>query len=104
MDENKLKQSRPKNNSWTKLHFGSVNSVLCTECNNMREKKNLIKKKKKQRDSLQKSTYVRTVLQLKKKKKNYVSTFLSLFFQAINLCKKRKFTQFKKSTSAVIKY
>lgn len=69
MDENKLKQSRPKNNSWTKLHFGSVNSVLCTECNNMREKKNLIKKKKSKEILCKKAHTSEQFYSLKKKKK-----------------------------------
>lgn len=47
MDQKKQKknQEQKRKNSWTNLDFGSVNSVLCTKCNEMRAKQQKPKKK-----------------------------------------------------------
>lgn len=51
--EKTTEKSRPKNNSLTKLHFGCVNSVLCTKCNKMRGGK----KKRKSKEILCKTAH-----------------------------------------------
>lgn len=101
MDKHKKKKNQDQKITLEQTYILVVWTLFCALSATKWGETNINKIKKKSKEILCKIAHTSEQFYSLKKINIYVNTFFITFFQVINLCKKRKFTQFKKSTSAV---